>query len=207
MKQVFFLLFVLLSAGIANGQVSGGGRPLPPVLAPEPAPLYGSSMSVIDRGGNLLISDVNYSYATPAVGMPRIPARIAAAKTRLTVVRSNGRKDEPRELEGTVQILGAGYYAVYVVLTTNTVNSIRRQLVAINVDSAAQPAPLAVPVRANVSLSAAADVLRLDVLSFVDPPANPRILTATAAPAVQRFARLITCDGKAFSSTDPIPLP
>ena len=155
-------------------------------------------------------------------GTPRILTRIPASKTRLTVVRKNGDKDLPKEFEGTIQVLGAGYYAVYVILSSNTITrasgstagvtiTAKRQLMAINLDSTARPAPLDVPMRADVRLSAAADAPHLDALSFVDPPGNPMILApareAPTSPAIQRFAQLITCNGTAFNSTQPIPLP
>jgi hypothetical protein len=204
MKQaVVLLLLVLLSASMAHAQVTGGAA----------FPVYGPSMSVIDHNGNLLIFDVNYTYPTTPPGPPRILSRIPTSKTRLTVVRIKGPKDAPKEFEGNIQVLGAGYYAVYVILSSYTAApfTTKRQLMAINVDSAAQPVPLDVPLRAEVKLLAATDVQHLDTLSFVDPPSNPMILApmgaTPTAPAIQRFARLVTCDGNAFSPTDPVPLP
>ncbi len=224
MKQAFvFLLLVLLGASIAHAQVAGGGTVMPMPIPPiGPVPVYGPSMSIIDHNGNLLIFDVNYAYPTPPPGTPRILTRIPTSKTRLTVVSHNGHKDAPKEFEGAIQVLGAGYYAVYVILSSYTINSAsgstaavtittKRQLMAINVDSTTQPAPLDAPIRADIRLSAAVDAQHLDTLSFVDPPSNPMILAPAGvtptSPAIQRFARLITCDGKAFNSTEPIPLP
>lgn len=224
MKRVVLLLLILFSASAANAQVSGTppGRTIPmPVPPIAPFPFFGPSMSVIDHSGNLLVFDVSSTYPTPVPGAPTILSRFPISKTRLTVIRSNGRKDaQAREFEGTVQIIGAGFFSVYVITNSNTMNvtdgavsfTTKRRLIAINLDSNTQPTPIDVPQRADVKLSAAADAQHLDTLSFVDPPANPFIMKPRAggtstSPVAMRFARLITCDGKSFSSTEPVPLP
>lgn len=228
MQRAILVILIVFTATAAHAQIVGG---LPPRRLPTiaPVPFFWPSMSVIDSSGNLLIFDVNYKYPVPLPGQPTILSRIPAAKTRLTVVRNNGQKDAPKEFDGAMQIVGAGFYSVYVV--TSSYSAItsggtaigfttKRQLVAINVESSTQPAPIDVPPRADVRLAAATDAQHLDTLSFVDPPSNPLILTPTVppgsmgpgtaptvAPIALRFARLITCDGKSFNATDPVPIP
>jgi hypothetical protein len=202
MRRSVLILLVISITSLAHAQTRGG-------LAP--APFYGSSTSVIDHNGNLIVFDLVYSYPTP------MPSTLSAVKTRVTVITPDGTVKPALEYPGTsFQVLGAGWYAVYAIFygyptgTGSTANPTRR-LVAFNIVAGVPLAPLPTidaPIRANVELSPARDGTAPDLISFVDPLSDPRILSPTAGPAVLRFAQVVKyMGGSNFAAGARIPLP
>jgi hypothetical protein len=181
--------------------------PMPPVPFP-----YGTSVSAIDQFGNLLVFDTVYTYVAPVPGQPVTPS---APMTRITVVPGSGQgtpltKEYPAT---TVQILGTGQQAVYAIAYSYTISNGKltntRTLVAIDVGSAGVSLPdkfsgfppASLLPRGDAKLWRGADSHSPDMISSVDPPANPM-----SATPVARQARIIKFDGIKFSSTD-VPLP
>src|SRR5215475_2201145 len=114
MRRLFVMLIVLCMGSVVYAQV-GGGVPAPfPGVAP--VPFYGPSTSVIDRNGNLLVFDALYSYPTPMPAQPVI-LQPTPAKTRVTVITTDGTAKPPVEYDVSFQGVGAGWYAVYAIVS------------------------------------------------------------------------------------------
>ena len=215
MRRLVVMLIVLCMSSVVYAQV-GGGVPAPfPGVAP--VPFYGPSTSVIDRNGNLLVFDALYSYPTPMPAQPVI-LQSTAAKTRVTVITTDGTAKPPVEYDGAFQVVGVGWYAVYAIVNAYVAEPTAvpptRRLVAFNVVVAGVPlSPLPaiyVPLRAEVQLSAARDSSGSDIISFVDPLSDPLTLAPPAgtAPIARRFAQIVKYAGGAnFVAGTPIPLP
>jgi hypothetical protein len=200
MRSLVSILIGLATAGVGYGQV---GVPIP---VATPVPFYGLGNSVIDHNGNLIVLDLLYSYATSTTTGP---IAVSTVKTRVTVVAPDGTVKPPVEYPGTFQVLGAGWYAVYAILYTYPTVSggtATRQLIAFNIVAGVPLSPLPtidVPLRDQVQLSPARDSTGSDIVSFVDPPADPRI-----ASPIARLARIIKyAGGLNFVAGTPIPLP
>jgi len=200
MRRSVLILIVLSITSLAHAQTRGG-------LAP--VPFYGSSTSVIDHNGNLVVFDLVYSYPTP------MASAFSTVKTRVTVIAPDGTVKPAVEYPSTsFQVVGAGWYAVYAIFYTypsgSTANPTRR-LVAFNIVAGVPLSPLPTidaPMRANVELSSARDGTVPDLISFVDPLTDPRILAPTAGPAVLRYAQIIKyAGGSNFAAGARIPLP
>src|SRR5262249_52667543 len=139
------------------------------------------------------------------------------AKTRVTVITTDGTAMPPVEYDGAFQVVGAGWYAVYTIMNAyvagQTAVAPSRRLVAFNVVAGVPLSPLPaidVPLRAEVQLSAARDSSGSDIISFVDPLSGPLILAPTAgtAPIPRRFAQIVKyAVGANFVAGTPIPLP
>src|SRR5262245_6229180 len=215
MRRLVVILIVLCTGSVAYAQVTGGVLPVPGAVLPLPVPLppvpfYGSSSSVIDHNGNLLVFDIQYSYPTPVMGQPTIPPTI---QTRVTVIAPDGTVKPSASYPGALQVIGAGWYAVYAVINTYSTGPTTmlptRRLVAFNVVAGVPLSPLPAvdaPIRAEIKLYAAKDNTGFDLITFVDPPSDPRILAPTASP-VARLAHIIKYVGGAnFVVGTPIPL-
>src|SRR5262245_4650745 len=214
MRRLVVMLIVLCTGSVVYAQVSGGvPMPFPGVA---PAPFYSPSTSVIDRNGNLLVFDVLYSYSTAMLGQP-VVLRPTTATTRVTVITTDGIAKPPVEYQEAIQVVGTGWYAVYAIMNAYvggpTAVPPTRRLLAFNVVAGVPLLPLPaidVPLRAEVQLSAARDSSGSDIISFVDPLSDPRILAPTAgtAPIARRFAQILKYTGGAnFVAGTPIPLP
>ena len=210
MRRLVVMLVVLW---IGSGSYSYAQLPSP---APVPIPLppvsfFSSTTSVIDHNGNLLVFDIQYSYAT------LMPVQ-TVIQTSVTVITADGTVKPPVQYPGALQVVGAGWYGVYAALNAYTVGPTpitpARRLVAFNVVAGVPLSPLPsvdAPLRAEIKLSPAKDNTASDIISFVDPSADPRILVPTAgtptAPIARRFAQIVKYDGKAnFAVGTPIPL-
>src|SRR5436309_3634956 len=220
--QLLILSLIVFSAATTAAAQSGvpsGIIRFPPGQFGVALPSYGPSTSVIDRNGNLLVFDVQYSLSPPAPPpAPGQASRSVKVTTRLTVITPNGTAMPPIQYDGAYQVIGAGWYAVYAI--TNNAYAVRatfvaaRTLVAFDVTAGVPRSPLPtleVPIRADVKLSAARDAGASDIISFVDIAPNPLVMgpsTSPTAPAIQRFARIVNYSGGAnFSAGTPIPLP
>ena len=214
MRRLIVMLIVLCMASVVYAQVRGGvPAPFPGVA---PVPFYGPSTSVIDRNGNLLVFDALYSYPTPMPAQPVI-LQPTPAKTRVTVITTDGTAKPPVEYDGAFQVVGAGWYAVYAIVNAYVAGPTAvpptRRLLAFNVVAGVPLSPLPaidVPLRAEVQLSAARDSSGSDLISFVDPLSDPLILAPTAgtAPIARRFAQILKYTGGTnFVAGTPIPLP
>src|SRR5690349_18556884 len=210
MRRSVLLLVVLAMASVSYAQVVRG----------LPVPIYGSSSSVIDRNGNLLVFDVVYS-PSPLGAATAIPT----VKTRVTVVTPDGTVKPPVEYSGTFQVLGAGWYGVYAIAyaypTASTPvvvpgsSTATRHLMAFNVVAGVPLSPLPtidVPTLANVELSPARDTTGPDLISVVDPVSYFGILAGIGGgptlPAILRYAQIIKYAGGAnFAAGARIPLP
>jgi hypothetical protein len=208
MRRLVVMLVVLFVGSVAYAQV---GVPSPGPLPPVPA--FGSTTSVIDHNGNVLVFDLLFS--APMAGQTPV------VKTRVTVVTADGTAKPPVEYAGAFQLIGAGWYAVYA--TTNayaytaapTTIVPTRRLVAFNAIAGVLPSILPsvdAPLRADIKLSASRDNTGSDIISFVDPLSDPRILTpttsTTTAPITRRFAQIVKYAGLGnFVVGAQIPLP
>ena len=212
MRRLVAILIVLWtgSFGYAHAQITGT---IPPVPIPlPPVSFFGSSTSVLDHNGNLLVFDVQYSLPTTMPAQPAI-------QTRITVIAADGTAKPPVQYPGVFQVIGGGWYAVYATINGYvagpTAVAPTRRLVAFNVVAGVPLSPLPyidTPLRAEIKLSPARDNTASDIISFVDPPSDPRILVPTAgtptAPITRRFAQIVKyAGGTNFAAATPIPLP
>jgi hypothetical protein len=208
MRRLVLILIVLSVASAAHAQVISST-----LSGLIPAPFYGANNSVIDHNGNLLVFDVLYS-SSMLIG----PVAASTMKTRVTVVSPDGTAQPPVEYPGTVQVIGAGWYAVYAILYTypgaSAASTTTRSLVAFNVIDGVPLSPLPsipAPTQAAVELSPARDNTAPDLISFVDPRSNSLILTPMAgatAPITPRYAQIIKYAGGASFVPGPrVPLP
>ena len=147
--------------------------------------------------------------------MPAQPA----VQTSVTVIAADGTVKPPVQYPGAFQVIGAGWYAVYATINSFTAGPTTmaqtRRLVAFNVIAGVPLSPLPtvdVPLRAEIKVSAARDNTAPDIISFVDPMSDPRILAPTTgtptAPIARRFAQVVKyTGGTSFAVGTPIPLP
>jgi len=212
MRRLVAMLIVLWagSFGYAYAQVTGTIPPIPIPL--PPVSFFGSSTSVIDHNGNLLVFDIQYSYSATMPAQPAI-------QTRITVIAADGTVKLPVQYPGAFQVIGAGWYAVYATINAYTAGPTAivptRRVVAFNVVAGVPLTPLTsvdAPLRAEIKLSPARDNTAPDIISFVDPLSDPRILAPTAgaptSPIVRRFAQIVKYGGGAnFAVGTQIPLP
>jgi hypothetical protein len=214
MRRLIVMLIVLWTAsvGYAYAQVNA---PVPSVPIPIPLPpvsFFSSSTSVIDHNGNLLVFDIQYSYTTSMPAQPVI-------QTSVTVIGADGTVKPPVQYPGAFQVIGAGSYAIYATINSFTAGPTTiaptRRLVAFNIVAGVPLSPLPgvdAPLRAEIKVSAARDNTAPDIISFVDPMSDPRILAPTAgmptAPIARRFAQIVKYTGGTnFAVGTPIPLP
>jgi hypothetical protein len=210
MRGFVLMLIVLSTWSVAYAQLPA---PVPlPVPIPLPPVFFSSSSSVIDHNGNLLVFDIKYTYPTAMRGQPVV-------QTHVTVIAADGTVKPPVQYEGAVQVIGAGWYAVYAAINSYTAGptniALTRRLLAFNVVAGVPLSPLPAvdaPLRAEIKLSAARDNTGPDIISFVDPMTDPRILVPTAgtptAPTTRRFAQIVKYAGGAdFAVGTQIPLP
>ena len=210
MRRLVVMLVVLFTGGAAYAQVTGSVFPVP---SPLPlVPFFGSSTSVIDHNGNLLVFDIQYSYTNSTPSQPVV-------QTSVTVITADGTVKPAVQYPGAFQVIGAGWYAVYATTSAFTAGPTTitptRRLVAFSVAAGVPLSPLPgvdAPFRAEIKVSAARDNTAPDIISFVDPLSDPRILAPTVgtptAPVARRFAQIVKYAGGAnFSVGAQIPLP
>src|SRR5207253_10375207 len=140
-STIVFLVFVTASTAAAQVNDSAGTVISRfPVLVPPIAPVpYGFNNSVIDHNGRLLIFDVTYQYPSLSPGQPvvfRVPPTV---KTRVTIIENDGISKHDSTYNGSFQVVDAGRYAVYAIVTDYAVSGtsiqaptvITRRLVAL----------------------------------------------------------------------------
>jgi hypothetical protein len=118
-------------------------------------------------------------------------------------------------------LIGVGWYGVYatsnayVYTAAPTTIVPTRRLVAFNAITGVLPSTLPsvdAPIRADIKLSAARDNTGPDIISFVDPLSDPRLLGpttgTTTSPITRRFAQIVKYAGLGnFVVGAQIPLP
>jgi len=106
MRRLVVMLVVLFTGGAAYAQVTGSVFPVPGPIAP--VPFFGSSTSVIDHNGNLLVFDIQYSYPTPMPAQPVVqPVIQPVIQTRVTVIAPDGTVKPSVQYPGALQVIGA----------------------------------------------------------------------------------------------------
>jgi hypothetical protein len=217
MKSIVLLLVILSAVSVSYAQIGGvltgpGISTGIPIIQP-----FGVSTSALDSTGNLFVFDVSFSRGTLDPTQMSFPRISVTTKTHVTVITNSGTRLGPVDLEGNLQVLGAGRHALYVLSTTYangpTVNvqafAPVRHLMALRIGNTGLVSPFVeVPINADIRLAAAADSSAPDTISVVDAPANPFVLMPSAAPAVRRFARFVKYSiSGGFDTGTPIPLP
>ena len=215
----FLILFVAANTAAAQADDPAAVEVIPgaiPTIAPIP---YGFSNSVIDHNGRFWIMDITYEFPPPlANGVRPIPTRT----TRVTVIESDASTKRTAQFNGTFQVVGVGRYAVYAVITdyptfTTLAQPIQpsmltRSLVALGPAFPTLP-PVAVPLQAEVKVSAVGDDGAPDIIAFVDMTPTPIILSPTGAtptftiPTRLRTVQMFQSDGKSFTPLTPSPIP
>ena len=222
MRSFYAFLLVFLAASTAAAQADD---PAPvvnvipgrmPIIAPRP---YGFTNSVIDHNGRLWIIDSIYEFPPPlATGIRPAPSRT----TSVTVIENDGVTKRTAQFNGTFQVLGVGRYAVYALSTDYPIFTTlapaqpsmlpSRSLLALGPAFPTLPS-VAVPLQAEVKVSAVGDDGAPDTIAFVDVTPSPIVLgpgsaTPTAAmPTRLRTVQMFQSDGKSFSRLTPSPIP
>jgi len=211
MRRLVVMLIVIWTGTVAFGYTQVPA-PLPVPVPVPPISFFSSTTSAIDHNGNLLVFDIQYSYTTSTPAQPVI-------QTTVTVIAADGTVKPPVQYPGAFQVIGAGWYAVYATINAFTAGPTsivpNRRLVAFNVVAGVPLSPLPsvdAPLRGEIKLSAARDSTTSDIITFVDPLADPRILAPTTptptAPITRRFAQILKYAGGAnFAAGTQIPLP
>ena len=223
MRSFYACLILFVAANTAAAQVDDPGPVVEaiPAAIPTIAPIpYGFSNSVIDHSGRVWILDVTYVYPLPlANGIRPSPTRT----TRVTVIESDAKTKSTAQFNGTLQLVGVGRYAVYAVITdypTLTTSArpaqpfglTTRSLVALGSAFPSLPSE-AVPLQAEVKVSAVGDDGAPDTIAFVDTTAFPFILGPTGVtptvtiPTRLRTVQMFQSDGKSFTRLTPSPIP
>jgi len=225
MRSFYACLILFVAANTAAAQVHDPGPVVEaiPAAIPTIAPIpYGFSNSVIDHSGRVWILDVTYEYPLPlANGIRPSPTRT----TRVTVIESDAKTKRTAQFNGTIQLVGVGRYAVYAVITdypTLTTSAqpaqpaqpwlTTRSLVALGPLFPSLPSE-AVPLQAEVKVSAVGDDVAPDTIAFVDTTAFPFILGPTGVtptvtiPTRLRTVQMFQSDGKSFTRLTPSPIP
>ncbi len=223
MRSFYAFLVLFVAANTALAQVDDAGPVLEaipgaiPTIAPIP---YGFSNSVIDHNGRLWIVDVTYEFPTPlANGVRPIPTRT----THVTVIESDASTKRTSQFNGTFQVVGVGRYAVYAVITDYPMFTTlaqpaqpsmlpARSLVALGPAFPTLPS-VAVPLQAEVKVSAVGDDGAPDTIAFVDMTPSPILLDPTSVtptatiPTRLRTVEIFQSDGKSFTRRTPSPIP
>ena len=218
----FLAIFILfLAASTAAAQVDDPAVSVVNVI-PIPTIPSGASNSVIDHNGRLFIFDVTFEN-TMILTTEGVYRFARSAKTRVTVIESDGTTKRDGQYNGSFQIAGVGRYAVYAIVNdygfsmaasqTPVPITIVRRLVALGPVFPTLPS-LDVPLQADVKVSAVGDDGTPDSIAFVDVTPSPIILNPTdagapvpAIPTRLRTVRMFQSDGKSFTPLTPSPIP
>lgn len=174
---LLLILGVILTAA-AFGQDTGA------TAMPIGGMNYGTSTSVADQYGNVLIFDPIYSWGispgvpTPAVGGTRstgtsvvttmvVMRYVLSAKTRVTVIPAGGGQPAIREYAASFQVLGLGKSSLYAVMNEylpvsqeNYMGYLQgpRKLIAIDAGASGTSLPTALTGFVNAALQSSGDV-------------------------------------------------
>ncbi len=194
-----FKLFAVLLAQVATI------APMPPVVSIP----YGFSNSGLDHNGRLILFDTTYTHPPlPAGPLQGMPARfLPNVKTRVTIVGNDPTPKRDAEFDGWFQVIGAGRYAVYAIVSNYTVigmttqaptaSYLTRRLVALGPLFPTVPS-MDLSLQTDVKVSLTGDDGALDSVALID----------TAAPNTHTV-QMFQSDGKAFTrvTTTPIKVP
>jgi hypothetical protein len=212
MRWFAIVLTIIFSAIAVMGQGVGQMAPV----------FYGFSNSVIDHNGRLLIFDASYLYPSPPVKTVQpMPVWFPpTVRTRVTVIDSDASNKRDAQYDGTFQVIGAGRYAVYAIITNYAVvatpvqspTSMTRQLVALGPLFPTLPS-VDVPLQTDVKMSAVGDNGELDTITLVDHVVRPlmgastgTVLPVPPIPAEPRTVQMFRSDGKSFKALPPVAL-
>src|SRR5438046_1425916 len=172
----FLAVFILfLAANTAKAQVDDPAVSVVNVI-PIPTIPSGAGNSVIDHNGRLFIFDVTFEN-TMILTTEGVYRFARSAKTRVTVIESDGTTKRDGQYNGSFQIAGVGRYAVYAIVNdyafstatsqTPVPITIARRLVALGPAFPTLPS-LDVPLSPDVTASAVGNVGNTDRLAFAD---------------------------------------
>lgn len=211
MRRVSIAIIILLSLTVSGfSQISNSAAFSQAFSTVASAISYGSSASIVDPHGNLLIFDTvslvtpltSTGTATGSAGVaifpipgPGMPIKIAPTpKTRVTVVPGGTGKPTTVEYPASFQVIGAGKWAAYAVATAYTLANNQlvtgpRRLIAIDAGAGGNLLPadlsgfLSADVRSNadVKLTPSTDSSP-DTISSVDQVSNPILVLIPNGP-------------------------
>src|SRR5437899_8783787 len=174
MRWFLAAFILLLAANTAAAQVDDPAVPVVNVI-PIPTIPSGVSNSVIDHNGRLFIFDVTFEN-TMILTTEGVYRFARSAKTRVTVIESDGTTKRDGQYNGSFQIAGVGRYAVYAIVNdygfsaatsqTRVPITIVRRLVALSPAFPTLPS-LDVPLQAAVKVAAVWDAGMPDSIAFV----------------------------------------
>ena len=228
LTTVCFIIFITASTAGAQIYSAGGGFvggiPVRPPIAPIP---YGLGNFVMDQKGRLLLFDVTYEYSSFTVGPPSTTVgaptmiRPPTVKTRVTIVENDGSTKHDSTYNGSFQVVDAGRYAVYAIVTDYTPNAtstqvpavITRRLVALGPSFPSLPS-IDISAQAQVKVSAVGDDGAPDMVAVMDTPAVPVLFPPAGTmgpvpsmPIRPRTVQMFQSDGISFKPLTPTPLP
>jgi hypothetical protein len=225
MRWLTIVFIALATAGTAAAQVFDSGptvvRSVPTVTLPI-APLpYGLSNSIIDHNGRLLIFDVTFDYSAVLSGTPPTFRPAPATKTKVTIIDSDGSTKHDSTFSGTFQVVGAGRWAVYAIVTDNSVSAtptqapsaITRRLVALGPAFPTLPA-VNLAGEAQVKVSAVGDGSAPDMIVTITSSPSPVVLPPVgimgplpASPVQSRTVQMFQFNGSSFNPLTSAPIP
>ena len=223
-SMIVFLVFV--AASTAAAQVNDSGvtvvRGVPVIVPIAPIP-YGSSNSVIDQSGRLLLFDVTFAYPSLSSGQPVVFRLPPTTKTKVTIIENDGTTKHDSTYSGSFQVIGTGRHAVYAIVTDNAASAtstqatvvITRRLVAVGLPFPTLPA-IDLSAQAQVKISAVGDNAAPDMIATMNSSPAPVVLPPTGImgplppmPVQARTVQMFQFDGTSFKplTATPVPVP